>query len=329
LSLDAELRRVAELVDGYIRDSLQGDPKLLYDASYHLLSAGGKRLRPFVLMKFYSIYNKDEYAALPAAAAVELVHNFTLIHDDIMDHDELRRGVPTVHKRYGEAMAILAGDVLFAKAFRLVAESPALKGDPPRLGRAVSQLAGSLVTVCEGQALDLNPPALQEFTEQFYFDMIHRKTSALFEVSAVLGCIAGGGVEDEVKSAREYADHLGIAFQLVDDLLGIAGEPSETGKPVGNDIVQGKRTLPLIMALKLADSKWIETIMSTWGSKKAPQETVESVVRYIRELGVDAQVRKLASEHLFHALKCLEVFPKGEGVNLLTELARALTVRRM
>ncbi|MDG6935005.1 MAG: polyprenyl synthetase family protein [Nitrososphaerota archaeon] len=329
MSLEAEMKRVASLVDGYIKESVKGYPAILYDASYHLLAAGGKRLRPFILLKFHSIYSADESAALPAAAAVELVHNFTLIHDDIMDNDELRRGVPTVHKRFGEAMAILAGDVLFAKAFRLISESQAFRGDPSKLGAAVSELAGSLVTVCEGQALDLNPPRLEDFTEKFYFDMIHRKTSALFEASAVLGCVAGGGGPDAVTKAREYADHLGAAFQLVDDLLGIAGDSSVTGKPVGGDIVQGKRTLPLLIALKLADRGWSETILATWGSRKASQETVDKIVKYIKEIGVEAQVRKLASEHLEQALRSLESFPKGAAVDSLFELANVLTLRRM
>src|SRR5579885_1486071 len=167
------MKRIASLVDANIKDSLKGEPELLYSASSYLIGAGGKRLRPLILLKFYSLY-KDEEAAIPLASALELVHNFTLIHDDIMDNDDMRRGVPTTHKKFGIPMAILAGDVLFAKVFSLVSQSPALQNDAKKMRDAVRIVSESLVTICEGQALDLNPPPLEEFTEDFYFKMIRK-----------------------------------------------------------------------------------------------------------------------------------------------------------
>jgi geranylgeranyl diphosphate synthase type I len=329
LTIEHEMKRIAELIDVYIQKILTGEPSYLYDASSYLLRAGGKRLRPLVLLKFYSMYGSDESSVLPAAAAVELVHNFTLIHDDIMDHDELRRGVPTTHKKFGEPMAILAGDVLFAKVFWLISESPSFHGDFDRIKRAVAEVANSLVTVCEGQALDLNPPRLEDFTEDYYFKMIEKKTSALFEASAALGCLAGRGPEEDISNARLYARHLGLAFQLVDDVLGIAGDPSITGKPVGGDVREGKRTLPLILALRLADRRRSDLLLSVWGVRDAPQHLVEEAINYIRDTGVEVKVRELAGEHLKNALQALNRLPKGEGNDSLAELAHYLTLRRM
>lgn len=329
MRLEDEIKRVAKLVDSKISSELTGQPHLLYDASSHLIQAGGKRLRPLILLKFHSLYSDDEASAVPAAAAIEMVHNFTLIHDDIMDNDDMRRGVPTTHRMFGVPMAILAGDVLFAKVFKLLSETPSLSADSSRVRKAISEVASSLVTICEGQALDLNPPSLQDFTEQFYLDMIRRKTSALFEASAVVGCLSGGAPEEDIQKARIYATHLGLAFQIVDDLLGILGDPKVTGKPVGGDIRQGKRTLPMIMALKFAGEEQQKSILSIWGVRDARQEDLESVIQFIKSSGVEVEARKIAKKYLDTALSALDSLPSGDARNTLAELADFLTVRRM
>ncbi|MEM0118646.1 MAG: polyprenyl synthetase family protein [Conexivisphaerales archaeon] len=329
MSLESEMKRIAMLVDSKMKESLTGEPELLYSASSHLIQAGGKRLRPLILMKFYSLYRDDEVSVLPLAAALELVHNFTLIHDDIMDNDDMRRGVPTTHRKYGVPMAILAGDVLFAKVFSLVSETPALQGDARRMKEAVRVVAESLVTICEGQALDLNPPPLSDFTEEFYFGMIKKKTSALFEASALLGCIAAGSPSSHLDLAERFARHLGLAFQIVDDVLGVVGEPEVTGKPVGGDIRQGKRTLPIVMAFRKADRREQELLLSVWGVRDAPEKKVKEAVDFIRSSGVEEAARSLASQHLSEALKALEGLPQSSANETLKELANFLTVRRM
>jgi geranylgeranyl diphosphate synthase type I len=329
LSLEAEMKRIASLVDANIKDSLKGEPELLYSASSYLIGAGGKRLRPLILLKFYSLYKNDEEKAIPLASALELVHNFTLIHDDIMDNDDMRRGVPTTHKKFGIPMAILAGDVLFAKVFSLVSQSPALQNDAKKMRDAVRIVSESLVTICEGQALDLNPPSLEEFTEDFYFKMIKKKTSALFEASAMLGCIAGAAPKRDIDLARMYAENLGLAFQIVDDVLGVVGEPDVTGKPVGGDIRQGKRTLPIMMAFRSAGKKEQELLLSVWGVKDSPDDAVREAVEFIRRSGVEEQARELASKHLNNALRALEELPQCKANDTLRELADFLTIRRM
>lgn len=329
LSLQEEMKRIGQMVDAKIKKVLTGEPDILYNASSYLIKAGGKRLRPLILIKFYSMYKDDEESAVPLAAALELVHNFTLIHDDIMDNDDMRRGVPTTHKMFGVPMAILAGDVLFAKVFSLVAEAPALNSDPKRIKEAVRVVSDSLVTICEGQALDLNPPPLSDFSEDFYFLMIRKKTSALFEASALLGCIAADSPEEHLHYAKSFAENLGLAFQIVDDVLGIVGDPEVTGKPVGNDLKEGKRTLPIVMALKSSDEQARRLLLSVWGVKEAPDERLKEAVNYIRMSGVEEDARKLASEHLNRALAALERLPKCEAKDTLSELAHFLTTRRM
>jgi len=329
LSLEEEMKRIASLVDAKIKESLTGEPELLYSASSYLIGAGGKRLRPLILLKFYSLYRDDELSAIPLATALELVHNFTLIHDDIMDNDDMRRGVPTTHRKFGIPMAILAGDVLFAKVFNLVSQSRVLQDDANKIGQAVKVVSDSLVTICEGQALDLNPPSLEEFTEDFYFKMIKKKTSALFEASAILGCIAAGAPNEHVNLAKMYAENLGLAFQIVDDVLGVVGQPDVTGKPVGGDIKQGKRTLPIVMAFRSAGRKEQELLLSVWGVKNSPDNVVREAVEYIRRSGIEEKARRLASEYLGNALKALEGLPSCRANDTLRELANFLTVRRM
>ncbi len=328
MTFQEEVRRVASMVDSYLEEEVDGAPRDLYDASSHLIRAGGKRLRPFILVEFHALYSPDEAAVLPAAAAVELIHNFTLIHDDIMDRDEIRHGVPTVHRKYGEALAILAGDVLFAKVFSLLTRTPALS-PPSRTVEAVKIVAESLVTLCEGQALDMNAPKIEQMSEEGYYSTIEKKTSALFEASASIGCIAGGGSPEDVGRAASYARHLGLAFQLVDDVLGVVGDPGVTGKPVGGDLREGKRTMPIMLAVREAAPSDREKILSVWGKGNAEQGALAGSVEIIRSMGIDQKVRSLARGNVERALEALGPLPDAEAKRYLVQLAHFVMDRRM
>ncbi|MEM0286861.1 MAG: polyprenyl synthetase family protein [Conexivisphaerales archaeon] len=327
--LQSELKRIALLVNSYLINELKGEPKELYDASAHLILAGGKRLRPFIVVKFYSMFKGNENDILPTAAAVEFIHNFTLIHDDIMDRDEYRHGVPTVHKKYGEPLAILAGDVLFAKVFAMLTKTPALRGSDVKMTEAVSSVANSLVTLCEGQALDMKMPQIGTLSEELYYSTIEKKTSALFQTSALLGCIAAGCSEKEKDNARIYARHIGLAFQLIDDLLGVAGETEVTGKPVGNDLREGKRTIPIMMAVQNAGRNEREAILHVWGNDRADNDELLRVVGIIRSMKVDTKVKELAKKHIENSLLALSQFPDCESRKYLEALAKFVIDRRM
>ena len=213
--------------------------KQLFEAMDYSLYAGGKRLRPCLTMEFCRLCCGDWKKAAPFASAVEMIHTYSLIHDDLpsMDNDDFRRGNPTNHKVYGEAMAILAGDALLTDAF-MIAASPPLD-DPEKLGLAISVLghnAGSLGMV-GGQVLDVSSEARQ-LTEQEVLDIQTRKTGALINSACVLGVIAGGGDEDQIAAAAQFAAGIGLAFQIRDDMLDVIGTAEEMGKGVGTDAVK-------------------------------------------------------------------------------------------
>ena len=213
--------------------------KQLFEAMDYSLYAGGKRLRPILTMEFCRLCCGDWKKAAPFASAVEMIHTYSLIHDDLpsMDNDDFRRGNPTNHKVYGEAMAILAGDALLTDAFMIAASQPL--DDSEKLGLAISVLghnAGSLGMV-GGQVLDISSEQ-RELTEQEVLDIQTRKTGALINSACVLGVIAGGGDEDQIAAAAQFAGGIGLAFQIRDDMLDVIGNAEEMGKGVGTDEVK-------------------------------------------------------------------------------------------
>ena len=208
----------------------------LFEAMDYSLMAGGKRLRPLLTMEFCRLCCGDWQKAAPFASAVEMIHTYSLIHDDLpsMDNDDFRRGRPTNHKVYGEALAILAGDALLTDAFMIAASQPL--DDPEKLALAISVLghnAGSMGMV-GGQVLDISSEERQ-LTEQEVLDIQTRKTGALINAACVLGVIAGGGDEDKIEAAAQYAAGIGLAFQIRDDILDVIGTQEEMGKGVGTD----------------------------------------------------------------------------------------------
>ena len=191
-SIRDELESNASMVTNFICSYLQGEPKELYQASSHYIVSGGKRLRPFMTIKSCEMLGGNSKSALPPAAAVEMIHNFSLVHDDIMDNDEMRHSIPTVHNYYGTPLAILSGDILFSKAFKLlVAEGRKVGHSENAISEMVARLSNACIYVCEGQAADVGMTSNQRFSsESHYIDMIGKKTAALFEVSCALGALS-------------------------------------------------------------------------------------------------------------------------------------------
>ncbi len=190
--IDEEMESTASDINEYMLMRLKGNPSELYSASAHYISSGGKRLRPFMVVKACEMFGGTKIMALPAAASVEMIHNFSLVHDDIMDNDDVRHSVPTVHKSYGLPLAILAGDVLFSKAYLMIVKNCAILGiSSSRICEMVSRLSNACVDVCEGQALDLGMAFEDKFVdEQEYISMITKKTAALFGLSCALGVLS-------------------------------------------------------------------------------------------------------------------------------------------
>ena len=311
------IEKNAKVVNRYLKTKLKGNPKMLYDAAGHLIVNGGKRLRPYMVMKSCQILGGKTSQAMPAASAVEMVHNFTLVHDDIMDNDEVRHGVPTVHKKFGMPVAILAGDVLFSKAYQIISDS---KLTATATNQLVSRLAKACVDVCEGQLFDIKMAEEQRIpTQAEYIKMIGKKTAALFDVTCSMGAICATNKTQDISNLSSFGRNLGIAFQITDDLIGVMGDPKVTKKPVGNDLREGKKSLPILMAIKSSKGKSKKTILKAFGNQKASKKDLQEAVKVIRDLGIEENVRNQALKYAEKAEKSLSRY-SGSAKKELLEL---------
>jgi len=313
-----QIEKNAKVVNKYLNSKLKGNPKKLYDAAGHLIIHGGKRLRPYMVLKSCQILGGKNSNAINAASAVEMVHNFTLVHDDIMDNDEMRHGVPTVHKKFGMPVAILAGDVLFSKAYQIITDSKLSANATTQL---VSRLAKACVDVCEGQLLDVKMAEERKIPLQSeYITMIGKKTAALFDVSCAMGAICATNKAKDVSNLSAYGRNLGIAFQITDDLIGVMGDPKVTKKPVGNDLREGKKSLPILMAIKLARGKDKKIILNAFGNSKVSKKDLTKAVDVIRTLRIEENVRKQALKYAEKAEKSLAKYSGSAKIELITLL---------
>ena len=313
-----QIEKNAKTVNRHLNSKLKGNPKKLYDAAGHLIVNGGKRLRPYMVIRSCQILDGKPSSAMPAASAVEMVHNFTLVHDDIMDNDEMRHGVPTVHKKFGMPIAILAGDVLFSKAFQVITDS---KLAPKANNQLVARLAKACVDVCEGQLLDVKMAEEKRIpTQGDYITMIGKKTAALFDVSCAMGAICATSNAKDISNLSSFGRNLGIAFQITDDLIGVMGDPKVTKKPVGNDLREGKKSLPILMAIKTAKGKDKKIILKAFGNPKIARKDLNSAVNVIRALKIEESVRKQALKYAQKAEKSLAKYSGPAKVELISLL---------
>ena len=313
-----QIEKNAKTVNKYLNSRLKGNPKKLYDAAGHLIANGGKRLRPYMVIRSCQILNGKSSSAMPAASAVEMVHNFTLVHDDIMDNDEIRHGVPTVHKKFGMPIAILAGDVLFSKAFQVITDS---KLAPDANNKLVARLAKACVDVCEGQLLDIKMADEKRIpTQRDYITMIGKKTAALFDVSCAMGAICATSNDRDISNLSSFGRNLGIAFQITDDLIGVMGDPKVTKKPVGNDLREGKKSLPILMAIKTAKGRDKKIILKAFGNPKIMKKDLSNAVDVIRALKIEESMRKQALKYAQKAEKSLAKYSGPAKIELISLL---------
>jgi geranylgeranyl diphosphate synthase type I len=329
--LQKQLVAVARKVDPAIKSLVEEEKEIevLYKASKHLIDAGGKRLRPFLVLKSCEMVGGKEEDAIQLAAAIELLHTFTLIHDDIIDEDEKRRGVPAVHALWGTPIAITAGDLLFAKVYNSVMRCASSKHIPNRrVLQALSVITGAAVSVCRGQALDMLFANMEEVSEEQYLRMIGRKTAALLKASAQSGAIFGGGTASQIELLGEFAYYCGLAFQIVDDVLGLTADEKVIGKPVGSDVREGKKTIVIVHALNKANRKQRQLILSTLGKREAPLSRMEEVIRAVGSLGSTNYAMSKAKDFIDKAKGRLSSFPASPAKNTLLELSNFLVSRR-
>jgi len=319
--LEEEIEGTGARVSAFLDDLVvEKEPIRLTQAARHLLKAGGKRLRPFITIKSCEAEGGTEVEAMPLACAIELLHNFTLIHDDIMDKDAMRRNVKTVHTIYGEPIAILAGDYLFAKAFEVSSNSPRLK--PESVLMANRRLADAMVVLAEGQTMDTQFEHEDEVTEFEYVQMVRMKTSSLYSASAYVGGCAADASKHELQLLESFGDAFGIAFQIRDDILGLTGQVDRLGKPVGSDLQKGKKTLIILKALEQLTPAKRKQILTLMRSQEARPDEIQEATELLLETGAKNYAETRMKEYAEKALSALSKLPANGARELLEACTR-------
>ncbi|MDG5774972.1 polyprenyl synthetase family protein [Haloarculaceae archaeon H-GB2-1] len=312
-------------------------PERLYDASRYLLDAGGKRLRPTMLLLAAEALAdvepmSEDYRSFPAldgsrvdlmtaAVGIETIQTFTLIHDDIMDDDPLRRGVPSVHKEYGLATGILAGDTLYSKAFEQMLESGA---KPDHSVRALSELATTCTKICEGQSLDIDFETREEVTPEEYLEMVELKTAVLYASSAAIPAILVGA-DDEVDALYEYGRDVGRAFQIQDDLLDLTTPSEKLGKQRGSDLVENKQTIITLHARQQGVD--IESLVDADSEAEVTEAEIDEAVAELEAAGSIEYARETAHEFIASGKDHLQELPDNEARETLAGIADYLIER--
>ncbi len=300
MSLEIFLKAIEEEI---ARTKYGEKPIELYEPIEYLMSLGGKRMRPLLTVMATNIFSDNWEGSIKPAIGVEVFHNFTLMHDDIMDSAPLRRGKPTVHEKWNQNVAILSGDVMLVCAYELmtVVEEGIFKQVIRRFNRTAAE-------VCEGQQLDMNFAARNEVSEEEYIDMIRLKTSVLLGFALELGGIIANAGETNTKLLYEIGTNVGIGFQLMDDILDVYGDPKKFGKQVGGDIIENKKTFLLIEALAQAKGKPEEKELHNWISREEfdRNEKVEAVTAIYDTLGIKQLAENKMNEFFSKGLNDLE-----------------------
>jgi geranylgeranyl diphosphate synthase type I len=289
------------------------DPEELHDASKHLIKAGGKKIRPSLVLLSSEAVGGSLEGALKTAAAVELIHTFSLIHDDIMDQDEMRRGMPSVHTIWGEPMAILAGDIIFSLAFELVTQTHNEDIPSKRVVEALRTVVDACIKICEGQAFDMSFEGNFDVQEEEYMNMIYKKTAALIAAATKAGAILGGGSKEQVKALAEYGRLIGMAFQIQDDYLDVVSEETDIGKPVGSDLM-------VVHALSKASVEDKEALISIL--KENNEKNVENAIKIFEKYGSINYTHNIALENVQKAKELLVIVedsPSKEALILLAD----------
>ncbi len=300
-------------------------PASLYEPIRYLMTLGGKRLRPMLTLLAYSLYKDDVKRIVPIAIAVESFHNFTLMHDDIMDKAPLRRGKMTVHEKWGTNTAILSGDVMLIKVYDMF-----LSLEPPLMHSVVKAFNTCAAQVCEGQQWDMEFEATDRVSEKQYLEMVRLKTAVLLGFSLELGALLADAPDADRKALRDFGTNIGIGFQLKDDLLDAFSDPKKFGKQVGGDIVANKKTYLLIKALENARGSNRRELLYWLGAKKFRKtEKVAAVKDIFSKLDVPAIVERKVDQYFRKGFKNLErIGGDGHALSTLRDFTRSLGARQ-
>ncbi len=314
-------------IDEILRQSITRKlPATLYDPLNYVLSGGGKRIRPMMVIFACEAAGGSFDEAVNASVALEMLHNFTLVHDDIMDNAETRRSEPTVHTKWNENVAILVGDQLIGLAYIYL-----LKTNSGNIKEITSAFTEGIIEVCEGQSFDKEYEERKDVGIDEYMMMIRKKTAKMLETSAAVGALIGGGDENFVSNVKEFALNTGLAFQIQDDLLDIIADEEEFGKKTGGDIIEGKKTYLLLKAFEsaenVADKELIKKIIDNNGLKDATESDINKVRDVYVRSGAIESARKEIERFTKLAEDCLEQLPANIGREHLKWLTEMLMNR--
>jgi octaprenyl-diphosphate synthase len=303
-------------VNDLIIKRLASDVPLVEKIAQYIIESGGKRLRPLlVLLSSQAVgYKGDDHLKL--AAVIEFLHTATLLHDDVVDTSDLRRGRSTANARWGNAPSVLVGDFLYARAFEMMVELQNL--------RIMDVLSHATAVIAEGEVLQLMNVKNPDVSEDKYMEVIHNKTAMLFEAASHTGALLAGADTEQEQALRDYGKHLGLAFQLVDDLLDYQGNADEMGKNVGDDLAEGKPTLPLIYAMTKSSEDEKQLIRQA--IRKGGLDDLPAILEIVKRSGALEYTMDQAKAQAQSALDCLEHLPDSDHRNalaLLTEVAVA------
>jgi geranylgeranyl diphosphate synthase type II len=311
-----KIKELQNLIKSEIKQEIgrlnKKEPKNLYEPIAYTLDMGGKRLRPVMVLLACNLLTDQIKAAYPAAMAIEVFHNFTLLHDDIMDQADVRRNCPTVHKKYNPNIAILSGDAMSIMAYNYL-----LQSESHNLGSMFELFSQTALEVCEGQQLDMDYEARNDVSIEEYLKMIRLKTAVLLACSLKMGALAANGKSEIAEMLYSFGINLGIAFQLQDDLLDVFADQKKFGKKIGNDIVSNKKTFLLLKALELSNNS-DKTELLEWIERKEfdAEEKIESVKNIYNKLGIKQITTNNIENYYQSALNTVDQMD-------LTDLAKA------
>lgn len=319
------IQQLQNIINKAIADTKYTEkPVELYEPISYLMELGGKRMRPVLVLVSTELFGGDVYKALDAAIGIELFHNFTLMHDDIMDKAPLRRGKLTVHVKWSENVAILSGDVMFVEAYKMM-----IKVEDQILREVLDIFSATASGVCQGQQADMNFELREDVSIEEYLHMIKQKTAVLLAGSMQIGALIGGAEQNQSRLIYEFGENLGLAFQLQDDILDVYGDPEKFGKQVGGDILANKKTFLLIKAKELAIrnrnadlGKWLN------GTSYDAAEKIKAITSIYDNFGVRKLAELQMEEFVMMALAALDKIPaKNDTKALLKSFAESLLVR--
>lgn len=283
-------------------------PMSLYEPMKYVLSLGGKRIRPMLMLMSYSLYKDNPESILPQAIGLETYHNYTLLHDDLMDNADVRRGQPTVHKKWDANTAILSGDSMLVMAYRYMQQCPADK-----LPAVLDVFTTTALEIGEGQQYDMEFETRNDVAEEEYIEMIRLKTSVLLACAMKIGALMADAPKEDVENLYSFGEKMGLAFQLQDDYLDVYGDPKVFGKAIGGDITSNKKTYMLINALRLAEGE-DKAELEKWVSATDfdRDEKVKAVTNIYNKVGIDRLAKQKMEEYYREAIAHLDAVKVAE-----------------